>query len=101
MNGGSSALPTTYASMLSLSLTPNPATTQVQISIEGVDESGGELTVFDAMGRMVWQQSVAPPAMNAQQLITVDVSNLASGLYQVRLNTSGGVASKGLIVNRL
>ncbi len=81
---------------LSFILTPNPATTEVQVMVEGLGESGGDMTVFDAQGRAVWQK-----ASVQESTYSIDVSNLPSGLYQVRLRTEHGVVTKALVVSRL
>jgi len=53
------------------------------------------LTLFDAQGRVVWQQSsVRHPAS------IINVSDLPSGLYQVCLQTENGLVTKGLVVNK-
>jgi len=44
-------------------LAPNPATTEVMVTVEGLTESGGTIMGFDAQGRVVWQwSSVQRPA---------------------------------------
>jgi hypothetical protein len=78
-----------------MNLAPNPATTEVQVMVEGLSENGGEITVLDAHGRVVWQQA------NVQHpTSSIDVSTLPSGLYQVQLLTERGVVTKGLVVSR-
>jgi hypothetical protein len=82
-------------SNLAMRLAPNPATTEVQITLEGLRESGGQLTVFDAQGRVVWQQfNVLSPTTS------IHVYDLPTGLYQVRLQTEQGVVTKPLVVSR-
>lgn len=84
------------SSNLDLRLAPNPAVTEVLISVENLGETGGDLTVFDATGHAIWQTaSVA----NGQQL-TADLSRFAAGLYFVTLRSEGRVATKRLLVQR-
>jgi len=104
---------------LSLNLFPNPATTDVVISIENLSEDGGELTVTDAQGRLMgrWRvgcvgsetltsksktlTSGAEPTADSQQP-TVNVSDFAAGLYFVTLRSADGqVVTKRLVVQRL
>jgi hypothetical protein len=86
----------------SLHIYPNPATTEANIGVENVDSKGGALTVFDAQGRVVWQQNIAPaPAPTQAFQVTVPVSHLPAGLYPVRLLTEGKVETKMLTVSRL
>ncbi|MFN0033790.1 MAG: T9SS type A sorting domain-containing protein, partial [Saprospiraceae bacterium] len=78
-----------------LRLVPNPATTQVEIWTENLGEKGGELTVFDAQGRVVWQRIVE--ADSSQRL---DTSMFSPGLYRVCLRTEQGVVTKALVIIR-
>jgi len=84
---------------LDLLIAPNPVTSEVTFRFEGVGEKGGDLTLFDQLGRMVWQQSVT--AEQTQVALDVNRSNFASGVYQVRLRTEYGMVTKGLVVNKL
>jgi|GEM_PF-1783082 len=74
-------------------LAPNPATTEVMVTVEGLTESGGTIMGFDAQGRVVWQwSSVQRPTS------CIYVSNLPSGLYQVRLKTENGAGGEQMVV---
>lgn len=92
-----SASSTSHLPTLNLQLSPNPATTQVRATIAGVGERGGELLLLDPLGRTVLRQ----PVLGGQQSALLDwggLGGLPSGLYQVRLRTEGGVATKALVV---
>jgi len=83
-------------SNLDLRLAPNPATTAVQISIENLSEAGGDITVLDAQGRLMWQSNIQSPTS------TVSLEGFAAGLYFVTLRSADGqVATKRLVVQRL
>ena len=82
---------------LDLRLSPNPAVSEVQIWIENLGDAGGQLTVLDARGRMVWQTS----SVANGQLQTADVSDFAAGLYFVTLSSEGQTVTKRLVVSRL
>ncbi len=82
--------------LLAMNLAPNPAATQVQVTVEGLGEKGGELTVLDAQGRMVWQQQ----ATGGQTRIELD-DRWKSGVYMVVLHTDGQTVTKRLVVSRL
>ena len=80
-----------------MTLSPNPASTQVTITLENLDESGGYLSVFDAQGRVVWQQK----APVQQEQVVIDLSNRwAAGFYTVALRSGGEVLTKRLIVQQ-
>jgi hypothetical protein len=85
-----------HGNSVNMRLAPNPATTEVQVILEGLPENGGQLTVFDAQGRVVRPQSSVQSPMTS-----IHISDLPSGLYQVRLQTEHGVVTKGLVVTRL
>ena len=91
-----------------LSLSPNPATTEVQILMENLGKMGGVLTVYDVQGRRVWQQMVEGvervehvERTSAQQSQHLNTSTLPPGLYFVTLRSEGQVATKRLVVSRL
>jgi hypothetical protein len=87
------------ANKLDLRLAPNPATSSVIVSMEGMDDSGGVLLVFDPMGRLVLQQVLK----SDQQTITLNLENaeFAPGLYLVNLRTEKGIVTKTLVVYKL
>ena len=84
---------------LGLLLAPNPAATTVTVTMEGVGEHGGVLTVFDALGRTVWSQQLGPDQRSAE--LDVSGAAFASGLYQVSLWTEWGRVTRTLVVSRL
>jgi hypothetical protein len=62
----------------SIQLFPNPATTEVIVTINGAAPT--EVTIFDATGRFV---------MSAQRTSRIDIQSLAAGVYTLRV-VSGG-----------
>jgi hypothetical protein len=75
-----------------LSIAPNPASEQVQIAWEG--KEAGSLRVFDAAGRLVWEQ----PVSSGSQLHTLAVADWPPGLYSVAAESPGGVRRSGRFV---
>ncbi|MGK0386827.1 MAG: putative ThiF/HesA family dinucleotide-utilizing enzyme, partial [Patiriisocius sp.] len=76
----------------SLVLHPNPANETVIISFQG-QVSSMEVTFFDALGRKVFQKTVQTILNN----VTLDISELPSGLYYVALDIAGARTSQKLI----
>ncbi len=77
---------------ITMNLAPNPATTEVLVTVEGLGEKGGDLSVYDAQGRVVWQQSsILSPTSN------INVADLPAGLYFVTLRSAGTVVTKRLV----
>jgi hypothetical protein len=87
------------ANKLDLLLAPNPARSSVTVSMEGINDNGGILSVFDPMGRLVLQQVLK----SDQQTITFNLENseFAPGLYLVNLRTEKGMVTKTLVVYKL
>jgi len=80
-----------------LVVSPNPASERVTIFAENMGEAGGEMTVWDAQGRLVWQQRVG-----SETLTSIDLDDRwPSGVYSVVLRSAGQTATKRLVVARL
>ena len=75
-----------------VSLQPNPATAQSQLTIEGVN---GEInfSLIDMSGRVI-----AEEVINANEVKTINVSSLVKGTYFVRLTNSNFSKVEKLIV---
>ena len=74
----------------SLSLFPNPATTQ--LTLDNKDALIKEAHIYDVTGREVSRHSI-----NANQS-TLDISTLKSGLYIVKIHTEQGVLNRKIQV---
>lgn len=74
-------------------LSPNPATEAVDIAWEG--PAPDQVAVFDAQGRLVWEQAMDTSA----QTLHLDVSGWVSGVYMVALRAEGIVVTKRLSVS--
>ena len=74
-------------------LSPNPATEAVDIAWEG--PAPDQVAVFDAQGRLVWEQAMDTSA----QTLHLDVSGWVSGVYMVALRAEGTVVTKRLSVS--
>ena len=85
--GGEAIVATSPVKLGGLSAFPNPATTTLQVTGEGLK---GELYVYDILGREWIRQSVA---IGVKQK-TLDVSSLPEGIYFLR---AGGNAVKILL----
>ncbi|AEA45632.1 T9SS type A sorting domain-containing protein [Fluviicola taffensis] len=72
-------------------LYPNPAINAVTIELTDLN-AVVEMTVVDLVGNVVYNSTI-------NGSITVDVSNLTSGVYVVRLNNKGQVSSTRFVKN--
>jgi hypothetical protein len=75
-----------------VAVVPNPSREMVRIQIGRQTPGAVRLTVFDALGRIVREQTVTGPS--------AEVSGLASGLYTVRVTAGEAVAQTRLVVAR-
>jgi surface protein len=92
------ASPLLRGGRVGLSLSPNPATTEVQIFSEKELETDGVLAIYDAQGRLMWQQTAAA----GQQQWQLDLSrHWEGGVYFVTLQSGGQTTTKRLIVSKL
>jgi subtilisin family serine protease len=81
------ALPAT-----SLQVSPNPFEQVAQLQVQVPAAQSGTLRICDAMGRVMWQQALAP--QSGVQVLTVSSATWAQGLYVCTLTTPQGVASR-------
>jgi len=86
-------------SHLDLQLSPNPAVVEIQISIEGLAEAGGELTVLDAQGRLMRRQWVDRGSLSYP--LTLTLLDFAAGVYSATLCSKGEKVTKWFVVSRL
>jgi len=83
---------------LFLQITPNPAAESVLITVSGLGERGGNLTLLDGMGRVMWQQSFDCSPSDA---LTRSLADFPPGLYFVTLcSAEGTMLTKRLVVQR-
>jgi hypothetical protein len=84
---------------LALKIAPNPASTQMTFTIEGLGEKGGMLLLFDPLGRMVRQQTVAADQRTIEW--GIDSVEFPTGLYYVMLRSEYGSVTKPLTIHKL
>ena len=77
-------------------LYPNPNTGQFLLEYKGTDRAV-ELTVLDALGKVVHYQEILLSTNTAER---VDLSNVPSGAYSVRLQSEQGVTVIRMIVTK-
>jgi hypothetical protein len=78
-----------------LIVSPNPASNQFTILIEGGDKNATwNLSISDYLGKEVIQNQV----INTQQNKVIDISNLTPGIYMVQVLNAGKVLNKKLVV---
>jgi hypothetical protein len=78
------------------SLVPNPASTELNIDLHMAAATNVTISILNAMGQTV-RSTELKNATN--QRITINTSDLSSGIYLVNLISEKGMITKKLIVN--
>ena len=74
-----------------VALYPNPATSQIQIKLADSRFLGAEMQIFDVYGKLISNSTI-------QNLSNqVNISQLANGMYLVRINTNDGMVTKRFV----
>lgn len=79
------------ARLLNFTMYPNPSDNQVSFQLPS-NINKAQVTVFDYLGKSLLKQNISTSNK------TVDISNLSSGIYFVRIQTNTKVGTKKLIV---
>lgn len=74
-----------------ISLTPNPATNYVDISVNDNNISIQEINIYDVYGKLLKRVTAESNPTH------IDISDLASGMYMVHIIGDNGVANKSFI----
>lgn len=74
-----------------ISLTPNPATNYVDISVTDNNVSIQEINIYDVYGKLLKRVTAESNPTH------IDISDLASGMYMVHIIGDNGVANKSFI----
>jgi subtilase family protein/PA domain-containing protein/putative metal-binding protein/peptidase inhibitor I9/type IX secretion system substrate protein/HYR domain-containing protein/polymorphic membrane protein len=79
-----------------MSLFPNPASSEVTIRLQGVNDGETSLTIYDQLGRTVFVQRLA----EGQNYLTLDLADglFRNGIYMVSAVTDGQRLTKRLVV---
>lgn len=75
---------------------PNPANESTQVVFDGNAEEESSIAVFNQLGEVVFQNNYGK--LNGRQQIEINTSDLASGLYFVRINVGDQLATQSLII---
>ncbi|GAB3584391.1 T9SS type A sorting domain-containing protein [Hymenobacter daeguensis] len=93
--GPAQVLSTSAALAAQVAVYPNPARTAVAVELPGsLSRQPVTAALVDALGRVV-QQQVLPAGLSTHRL---PLSNVATGVYSLRLSTPSGIIVKKLIV---
>lgn len=79
----------------SFALYPNPATNQLNVTLDGNITEGSTFTIYNSIGQVIYTRNLSAADQNRN--FSIDVSLMASGFYVARLETSDGTSSKEFI----
>lgn len=74
---------------------PNPTSENIKIELGALSERS-KFLIIDNAGRLVYSEVIEPSSSN--QLITIDLTAISTGIYQVNLFTQHGIVNERLIV---
>jgi Secretion system C-terminal sorting domain len=77
---------------------PNPSTGQVTIPVSVTEASDLKISVVNMLGQEVFGKMEDLQAGGQYQAVTLDLSKLSQGVYQVNLSVRGKVVSKKLVI---
>ncbi|MEL6635235.1 MAG: M36 family metallopeptidase [Bacteroidota bacterium] len=79
-----------------LQVFPNPSNGKVTVTARSIGRTGADLSVVDALGRELQRESIALDNNGDQW--TLDLSELARGVYFVKIETTQGVLVRKLLL---
>ena len=79
-----------------VTLYPNPSNGIIQLAVDNVRLK--ELKVYDITGKLAYSQPTPNPSKDGNN-ITVDLSNLQNGIYNLSIISNGGVVNKRVVIS--
>jgi photosystem II stability/assembly factor-like uncharacterized protein len=89
-----SSLPGKQSKISMFNLFPNPANTKISISSERLRNQETDISVLTIKGEILLREK-----FNQQSQIELDVSNLAKGIYLVKIQSKEGIEVKKLVID--
>lgn len=81
-----------------LTVHPNPSATGLfNVDLGSFLQAGAQLTVSDALGRLVKTQALNATAVGSKTM-TLDLSGEKTGVYTLQIRTEAGLATKKLVI---
>ncbi len=83
---------------IGISISPNPASTELNIDVPITDEVSTQIAVFDMAGKLILQKTDALSKGNS--LTRLDVSQLPNGIYLLRVQNGDYIANQKFVISR-
>jgi Secretion system C-terminal sorting domain len=75
---------------------PNPAVNEVFVKINCLENSNGQLIVYNTIGQKIIEQQLT--LLNGENVYTIDISGFAEGIYPITFNNEQGVSCTRKII---
>jgi hypothetical protein len=79
-----------------LSVYPNPGASFVNVSFTLQNQSDVKLQLIDVAGKLI--REINPSAMKGENMVTMDLEGIESGIYFLRLETATSTETKKIII---
>lgn len=79
---------------------PNPATTSTFLSFSIAEKNKVSVNVYDVLGNLVSNLSQSNEFEKGSNTISLNTSDLASGIYYITLDMNGSKETKKLVINK-
>ena len=99
MEGGRARLVRDSERLLITSITPNPASSHIQIDVHGTPESTVDVMMHDAIGRCIRTETINLSDAGSAA-ITFNVHELPSGVYSIGLISAAQRVNTTVVINR-
>jgi hypothetical protein len=79
-----------------ISVSPNPANDMITVRFDDMQTNGCAMQIINAEGQLV--RSIETSHMTSGKTISVNVSDLAMGLYLIKISSINGVSTKRILI---
>jgi hypothetical protein len=83
-----------------ISLFPNPNSGQFNIALHNLGKQSCSFTIFDELGQVVMQDVFTGNSFGGETSKTIDLSQVANGIYSVRVEIGGMQTVKKLVIQK-
>lgn len=91
---------TTNESLSSIVVFPNPTSSNTFVSFNMIEKNKVSVNVYDVLGNLVSTLSQNNEFEKGNNTITLNTSNLSSGIYTISLEVNGAKETKKLVINK-
>lgn len=78
-------------SQIEVSMYPNPATSELNIDINNIQDSNFEVIIFSYLGNIVYKETIKN--VDETTKLTIDIQNFRQGIYILQIKTKDSVST--------